>query len=151
MDWLLYNLNEGLLSRIHRSDSKVESLAQLEFFDGCSRKALAAAARLVDFLEFEPGTVLARAGSPAAQVLIVHRGTVEITGEGSGPAMAGKGYLFGEMEALGHLPHSATVIARGSVEVAVIEARDFLQLLDTLPCLALKVLQRVVRQPQKVA
>ena len=55
------------------------------------------------------------------------------------------------MAALSHLYYPETLVAKGSVEVAVIGAQDFLSLLDSLPCLALKVLERAVKQPERVA
>ncbi|HEX2054365.1 MAG TPA: cyclic nucleotide-binding domain-containing protein [Actinomycetota bacterium] len=152
MDWTTAKeLNDELLFRLHRGDPKVERLAGLAFFDGCSRRALSGAARLVDFVEAKAGTVLARQGTPAAQVLILVKGAVEVTKPGSDPRTAAKGEVFGEMAALSRLPHPETLVAQGPVEVAVIGVQNFLALLDSQPCLALKVLERAVKQPQRVA
>lgn len=155
MDWrtagLARELNDELLSRLHRPDAKVERLAALDFFDGCSRRALTRAARLVDFVPAEAGTVLAREGAPAAQVLILARGALAVTRTGAEARTAAKGEVLGEMAALSHLHYPETLVARGPVEVAVIGAREFLSLLDSLPCLALKVLERAVKQPTRVA
>ena len=137
-----------LLHLMHRSDGKIERLARLELLEGCSRKALSAAARLVDFVQVEPGTVLVREGMTAGQVVWVSCGKVSVSREGQEVHVAGKGAVFGEMAALGRLPYSETAVSLSYAEVAVIEARDYPSLLNTEPCLALKVLERAVRQPQ---
>lgn len=151
MDWTTpKGWTEGLTALMQKADGKTARLAELEFFDGCSRKALATAARLVDFIHVEPATVLAREGRLAGQVLIVSSGKVTVERSGGEVEIAGKGTLFGEMAALGHLPYPETVAAQGYAEVAVIGAREFRHLLDSAPCLALKVLERITRQ-QRVA
>ena len=151
MDWTApRDWNGGLLALIQRTDGKIERLAELDFFDRCSRRALAQAARRVDFIPVQPGTVVVGEGTPARQVLIVARGKLRVLRPGTEEAVAGKGEVFGEMAALSHLPYSETLVAAGHAEVAVIGAREFLDLLEALPCLALKVLQRAVR-PRQVA
>ncbi|CAN5897029.1 hypothetical protein BH23ACT12_BH23ACT12_08370 [soil metagenome] len=152
MDWTIgRDWNEGFLTLIKRPDGKIERLAALSLFDNCSRKKLAAIARMVDFVQIEPGTTVIGAGGSAVQVVIVSRGTLQILKDGAGAGFAGKGEIFGEMEALGHLPYSESLIAKGQAEVAIIGAREFLDLLDTAPCLALKVLRRAARRQQQVA
>jgi CRP-like cAMP-binding protein len=152
MDWnLAKELNDGFLTLVHRSDPKLERLAELEYFDGCSRRELAIAARLLDYVQADSGTVVVAEGAPAAQVVIVSRGTVRILRQGADAGVASKGEVFGEMAVLSHLPYSETLIAQGSVEVAVIAARDFLDLVTAVPCLAQHVLERVARAWQPVA
>lgn len=152
MDWTLRReWNEGLLTLRHRTDEKLERMAALEIFDGCSRKMLAATARLVDFVQVEAGTVVMRQGTQAGQVVLVSKGKLRIERDGAEAGFAGKDEMFGEMQALGRLPYSESLVAVGSSEVAVIGVRDFLDLLDTVPCLALKVLQRAAQRQQQVA
>lgn len=152
MDWnLAKELNDGLLTLVHRSDPKLERLAELEYFDGCSRRELAIAARVVDYVQADSGTVVVDEGTRAGQVVIVSRGNVRILRQGAEAGVASKGEVFGEMAAISHLPYSETLIAQGSVEVAVIAARDFLDLVTAVPCLAQRVLERVARAWQPVA
>jgi CRP-like cAMP-binding protein len=152
MDWTIgRDWNEGFLTLIQRSDGKIERLAALSLFDGCSRKKLSTIARLVDFVQVAPGTAVITEGAPAEQVVIAGRGSLQIVRDGLGAGLAAKGTVFGEMEAIGHLPYSEGLVAQGHAEVAVIGARDFLDLLDSVPCLALKILQRAARRQQQVA
>ncbi|HEX2178412.1 MAG TPA: cyclic nucleotide-binding domain-containing protein [Actinomycetota bacterium] len=152
MDWnLAKELNEGFLTLVHRSDPKLERLAELEYFDGCSRRELAIAARMVDYVQAESGTVVVDEGTRAGQVVIVSRGKARILRQGAQAGVATKGEVFGEMAVLSHLPYSETLVAQGSVEVAVIAARDFLDLVTAVPCLAQRVLERVARAWQPVA
>ncbi len=111
---------------------------------------MSTAARLIDFVHVEPGTILAREGEVARQILLVTYGNVLVRHDGIDEGTAGKGALFGEMAALSHLRYPQTVIALGYTEVAVIGARDFLHLLDSAPPLALKVLERAAGR-QRVA
>ncbi|MEX0789711.1 MAG: cyclic nucleotide-binding domain-containing protein [Actinomycetota bacterium] len=152
MDWTIgRDWNEGILTLIQRPNGKIERLAALSLFDHCSRKKLAAIARLVDFVQVEPGAKVIREGEPAAQVVIVSRGTLQIQRDGAGAGLAGKGEIFGEMEVLGRLPYSESLIAKNRAEIGIIGAREFLDLLETAPCLALKVLRRAARGRQEVA
>lgn len=152
MDWTISReWNEGLLTLRHRTDEKIERMAALAIFDGCSRKMLATIARLVDFVQVEAGTEVIRQGAYADQVVIVSKGRLRIERDGAETGYAGKGEMFGEMQALRRLPYPESLVATGSSEVAVIGAREFLDLLDTVPCLALKVLQRAAQRQQQVA
>lgn len=152
MDWTLSkDWNEGFLTLRQRSDGKIEKLAALSLFDGCSRKKLATIARLTDFVEIEAGTIVTHEGRPADQIVIVGRGKLQVLRQGAGAGYAGKGEVFGVLEVLSRLPYSETLVAQRGAEVAVIGAGDFLDLLNAVPCLALRVLQRVARRPEKVA
>lgn len=152
MDWTVSrDWSEGLLTLRHRTDDKIERLAALAIFDGCSRRMLATVARLVDFVQVEAGSVVTRQGVPADQVVVIAKGRLRIERDGAEAGFAGRGEMFGEMEALGRLPYSESLVATGSSEVAVIGAREFLDLLDTVPCLALRVLQQAAHRDQQVA
>jgi CRP-like cAMP-binding protein len=152
MDWTISReWNEGLLTLRHRTDEKIERMAALAIFDGCSRKMLATIARLVDFVQVEAGDVVMREGAYADQVILISKGRLRIERDGAEAGYAGKGEMFGEMQVLSRLPYSESLVAVGSSEVGVIGVRDFLDLLDTVPCLALKVLQRAAQRQQQVA
>ncbi len=134
MDWTLSkDWNEGFLTTRQRSDGKIEKLAALSIFDGCSRKKLATIARLTDFVLVSPGTVILREGEPATQVVIMSQGRLQVQRRGGGAGSAGKGDVFGEIEVLSRLPYSETLVAQSSSEVAVIGAGDFLDLLNRFP------------------
>ena len=148
LDWIhSREWGDGFLRLMHRTDGKVERLARLPILEGCSRKALGAAARVADFVHVEPGAVLVREGMTAGQVVLVSCGKVLVRRGGHEVAAAGKGAVFGDFAVLSRLPYSETVVAEGFAEVAVIEGRAFLSLLNTLPCLALKILERAVNRP----
>ena len=152
MDWnLARELNDGIATLLHRADPKLVRLAELEYFDGCSRRELNIASRLIDYVEADPGTTVIAEGGPAGQVVIVSKGTLQVIRQGIDAGTARKGEVFGEMAVLSHLPYSETLVAQGRVEVAVIGARDFLDLVTAVPCLAHRVLERVARAWQPVA
>lgn len=148
---MVKEVRTGIYALLHRSDPKIERLAEISLFDGCSRRELAGIARSVDFVHADAGSELNRAGTPADQVLIVAAGSVRVS-PNTGPEFIGaKGAVFGEMAVLSRLPYSETLVARGPVEVAVISGGDFRGLLDSVPCLARKVLQRAVKGLRRVA
>ncbi len=152
MDWTLTrDWNEGFLTLRQRTDGKIEKLAALSLFDGCSRRNLAAIARVTDFVTMAGGTIVSTEGRAADQIVIVNRGKLQVLRQGADAGYAGKGEVFGELEALSRLPYAETLVAQSCAEVAVIGSRDFLDLLNLVPRLALKVLRRVARRQQMVA
>jgi CRP-like cAMP-binding protein len=77
---------------------------------------------------FEPGAVLLEQYQHTGRLLVLLEGEVEVTRDGVRVARAAEpGACFGEMSALLHRTHTATVRATTSVAVAVIDnPREFL-------------------------
>ena len=122
-----------------RADSKVELIRGLPLFELCSKRDLRRIAALADERTLEPGTELIRQGEPGSEFYVVVEGEIEVRRGGRRVASLGPGSFVGEIALLSRSPRTATVIATTPLRVLAIEGRSFVELLDSLPELWLKV------------
>jgi CRP-like cAMP-binding protein len=74
---------------------------------------------------------------------VVRSGTVAIIASGTILENVGPNGIFGEMSLIDGSPRSATAIAREPTEVAVIDEKSFLYLVQKNPAFALDLLRRL--------
>jgi CRP/FNR family cyclic AMP-dependent transcriptional regulator len=122
-----------------RADARVELIRRLPLFELCSKRDLRRIASLADERRVEPGTELIREGEPGTEFYVVVEGEVDVRRRGRRIARLGVGSFVGEIALLSRSPRTATVIAATPLRVLAISGRDFVDLLDTLPELWLKV------------
>jgi cAMP-dependent protein kinase regulator len=122
-----------------RADTRVDLIRGLPLFELCSKRDLRRIAALAEEREIEAGTELIREGEPGAEFYVVVEGAVEVRRRGRRVARLGAGSYVGEIALLSRSPRTATVVAASPLRVLVISGRDFVQLLDSLPDLWLKV------------
>ena len=122
-----------------RADTKVELLRDLPLFELCSKRDLRRIAALGEERTIDAGTELIREGEPGAEFFVVVEGEVEVRRRGRRIARLGEGSYVGEIALLSRSPRTATVIASTPLRVLAIAGRDFVQLLDTMPELWLKI------------
>jgi CRP/FNR family transcriptional regulator, cyclic AMP receptor protein len=122
-----------------RADARVELIRRLPLFELCSKRDLRRIASLADERRVEPGTELIREGEPGTEFYVVVEGEVDVRRRGRRIAQLGAGSFVGEIALLSRSPRTATVIAATPLRVLAISGRDFVDLLDTLPELWLKV------------
>ncbi|HET9287339.1 MAG TPA: cyclic nucleotide-binding domain-containing protein [Gaiella sp.] len=122
-----------------RADARVELIRRLPLFELCSKRDLRRIASLADERGVEPGTELIREGEPGTEFYVVVEGEVDVRRRGRRIARLGAGSFVGEIALLSRSPRTATVIAATPLRVLAISGRDFVDLLDTLPELWLKV------------
>ncbi len=122
-----------------RADARVELIRRLPLFELCSKRDLRRIASLADERRVEPGTELIREGEPGTEFYVVVEGEVDVRRRGRRIARLGAGSFVGEIALLSRSPRTATVIAATPLRVLAISGRDFVDLLDTLPELWLKV------------
>jgi CRP-like cAMP-binding protein len=79
------------------------------------------------------GRVLASEGAPPREFLAVVSGHAGITRAGQPERMIGPGQWFGEVDLLARAVFSSTLTALSEIDVLVIERREFLTLLDSIP------------------
>jgi CRP-like cAMP-binding protein len=121
-------------------DDKVELLKGIPLFAECSKKDLRDIARLTDEVGYDVGAVLIREGERGSEVFVVIDGTLEVSRDGEGNlAEVGAGQVVGEIALLSNQPRSATVSAGSPVRVLRIGGGDFVELLERMPLLWLKV------------
>jgi CRP-like cAMP-binding protein len=80
-----------------------------------------------------------REGEPGTEFYVVVDGQVDVRRRGRRIARLSEGSYVGEIALLSCSPRTATVVAATPLRVLVIAGRDFVELLDSLPELWLKV------------
>jgi CRP/FNR family transcriptional regulator, cyclic AMP receptor protein len=124
-------------------NQKVELLKRTPLFSGCSKAELGALATMADELDLREGTVLTREGKPGREFFVLIEGTVAVTRDGKTIAELGAGDWFGEISLLTQTPRTATVTATSPLRVLVVTDRAFRRVVEAMPSIALKVLEKV--------
>jgi CRP-like cAMP-binding protein len=118
-------------------------------FAGLTKRQLAAVAKLVDHMSFDPGAVLVKELDVGRRLIIIRSGTAEVrrqvfvapedlaTGVGAETsrrvATVGPGDVVGELSLIDGRPTSASVVADTELETLVIYATRFKKLLGSMP------------------
>lgn len=98
-------------------------------------------AKATDEVHLEDGAVLTTQDNRSSEAFVVVSGTVEAKRNGRKIADLGPGAMIGELGLLDRGPRTATVTAKGPVDVLVIGPREFAGLLDDVPSLNHKLLR----------
>lgn len=122
-----------------RADTKVELIRGLPLFELCSKRDLRRIAGLAEERTLETGSELIREGEPGTEFYVVVEGEIEVRRGTRRVARLGAGSFVGEIALLSRSPRTATVVAVTPLRVLAIEGRSFVDLLDSLPELWLKV------------
>jgi CRP-like cAMP-binding protein len=122
-----------------RADRRVELIRGLPLFELCSKRDLRRIAALADERDLDAGTELIREGEPGSEFYVVVEGEIDVRRGTRRVAQLGAGSFVGEIALLSRSPRTATVVATTRLRVLAIEGRDFVELLDSLPELWLKV------------
>jgi CRP/FNR family cyclic AMP-dependent transcriptional regulator len=125
---------------LHRN-RKVELIADVPLFGGCTKKHLQQLAGIADEIDLREGKVLTRQGSTGREFFILLEGEVEVTKDGKTVNRLGPGEFFGEMALIGHQPRSATVVASTPIHALVMTEMNFKRLLRDNPDISIKVLE----------
>jgi len=136
--------------RTSRAEDLIASSDLFSTLDPAVRRRLAAGARQ---LYFDDGERLVVEGDSGDSLILLSRGTVSVTkrpGDGRAGAITlaelGPGSYFGEMSLLTGAPRSATVSARGPVEVFVLDREALAPILDDDPAIAEILSQRLAER-----
>ena len=122
-----------------RSKAKTDLLKSVPLFEHCSRRDLGRIAEITDEVAAEDGEVLITEGDRGRDFFVIISGEVEVRRKGRKVATLGPGTFFGEMALLSNQPRTATVSAVSPLRLLVIADRAFVDLLDAMPELWLKV------------
>jgi CRP-like cAMP-binding protein len=120
---------EDGMRHVH-SDERVELLKGVWLFERCTRKELAALARLATPVVVEQGRVLAKEGTPGKEFVVVVDGVASATVDGEEIGQVGPGSFFGDLALLDAGPRTATVRADTPMLVLVLDRSEFNSLLD---------------------
>ena len=122
-----------------KADTKVELIRHLPLFELCSKRDLRRIAALAVEREIDEGSELIREGEPGTEFYVVVDGEIDVRRRGRRVASLGAGSYVGEIALLSRSPRTATVVATTPLRVLAIAGRDFVELLDSIPELWLKV------------
>jgi CRP-like cAMP-binding protein len=122
-----------------KADAKVELIRHLPLFELCSKRDLRRIAALAVEREVDEGSELIREGEPGTEFFVVVEGEIDVRRRGRRVASLGAGSYVGEIALLSRSPRTATVVATTPLRVLAIAGRDFVELLDGIPELWLKV------------
>jgi CRP-like cAMP-binding protein len=122
-----------------RSKARTDLLKSVPLFEHCSRRDLARIAAITDEMAVADGDVLITEGDRGREFFVIISGDVEVRRKGRKVASLGPGTYFGEIALLSQKPRTATVTAVTPLRLLVIADRAFVDLLDAMPELWLKV------------
>jgi CRP/FNR family cyclic AMP-dependent transcriptional regulator len=122
-----------------RRDAKLDLIKGTPLFAHCSKKDLQRIGQIADEVDLRQGKVLIQEGDRGREFFVIVSGEVEVRRKGRKVATLGPGSFVGEMALLSKIPRTATVTAVTPLDVLVITDLAFLDLLDRVPELWLKV------------
>lgn len=127
----------GFLAEIRRRDFIVNygMVARVPAFAGLDGAALAELVSLLRARKFPPDTIIIRKGDEGDSMYFIASGEVEVVLPHSTVRLQ-EGDFFGEVAVLGRIKRTATVIARRSSELLVLDAADVVKFMDQNPRVA---------------
>ncbi|HSP28981.1 MAG TPA: cyclic nucleotide-binding domain-containing protein [Ilumatobacteraceae bacterium] len=135
------------MAEISRGET-VRMLEAVPLFSGLNKRQLAAVAKVVDHMTFEPGAVLVKEMDVGRRLIIIREGTAEVIRQGfvAGDsakgveqgasrrlATVGPGDVVGELSLIDGRPTSAAVVADTRLETLVLYGTRFRKLLTSMP------------------
>jgi voltage-gated potassium channel len=139
-------IGRGFYDEIRRRDFVVTfaMVAQVPLFSHLDASSIAQLVGILRARSVPDGTTIIRKGDRGDAMYLIASGSVVVDSP-SGKARLTEGDFFGEMALLSREPRSATVTSVGATDLLVLDADDFLHLLDRLPDIGAKV-QLVAQQ-----
>lgn len=121
------------------SDPRVQQLASVAVLDGTSASDRAKMCRLTTALALHAGDRLCSQGAYAQEVFLILSGEVAVYCDNIEVGVVHAGGIIGEMAFAGAVIRSATVVALTDIDVLVLNASEFRQLLENFPRVAANV------------
>jgi CRP/FNR family cyclic AMP-dependent transcriptional regulator len=126
-----------------RHDAKTDLLKSVPLFSGCSKQELRELASVADEIDLREGTSLTKEGAAGREFVVIVEGTAEVTKDGRKVAELGPGDWLGEIALITKSPRTATVTASTPVRILVVTDRAFRQVVEQMPGIAIKVLEKL--------
>ncbi len=123
--------------------------ASVPLFSGCSKKELRLIAKSAVVETRAPGATLVTEGEPGQRAFVVLQGTCRVIRRGRKVGTVGEGGVVGELSLLTGAPRNATVVAHTALEVAILDRREFIALLEASPSIGHKLLQVLAARLQQ--
>jgi CRP-like cAMP-binding protein len=123
-----------------------EELRAIPLFEDLSEAGLEHLVACAGEIECEPGQVLAVPGDPGSGMYIVLEGEVSVEIRGGFHAELGPGNFFGEIALLVPSGRVARVRAATKARCLSVPRKDALELLESEPSLAIRMLRELARR-----
>lgn len=128
----------------------IRLLGRVPLFAGLSQAHLRALAQLAEEVEYSPGRMIVRTGTPGVAFYVIVEGAAKVVRGKIASAKAtwtlGPGDFFGELALLDGGPRTASVVAETRLTTIRIERTPFRQMLRSEPDIALKLLEAMARR-----
>ncbi|MBO0741572.1 MAG: cyclic nucleotide-binding domain-containing protein [Hyphomicrobiaceae bacterium] len=133
-------IGRGFYEEIRRRDFVVTfaMVARVPLFARLDAAAIADLVAILRARTVPSGTTIIRRGDRGDAMYLIASGRVEVE-SAAGKVVLDEGEFFGEMALLSREPRSATVTSLRSTDLLVLDADDFLRLVDRLPDIGAKV------------
>ena len=118
----------------------LEHLRNVSLFQGCSTKELDRIAKASEEVKMAAGSLIVDQGQTGREAFVVLSGTVTVRRNGKKVGSFGAGTVVGELSLLDHGPRTATVTCDTDCELLLLDQRNFIGVLDSVPTLAHKLL-----------
>ena len=128
-----------------RRSGKAALLRRVPLFGELSGKHIAQIERLVDEIMVPAGKRLAVAGQHGQELVVIVEGHARVTVGRRRTVRLGPGDFWGEMSLVDGGPRSATVESASEMRLLVVGGREFSELLERAPVIAIKIM-RVLSQ-----
>jgi voltage-gated potassium channel len=124
----------GFLAEIRRQDFNVNygMVARVPAFDGLDAAALAELASLLRARRIPRDSIIIRKGDEGDSMYFIASGEVEVVLPHTAVTLR-EGDFFGEIAVLGRVKRTATVIARSTCELLVLDAADVVKFMEQNP------------------
>lgn len=126
-----------------RNDAKIDRLAGSPLFAGLRPRDYEKIAQLCTEVDVPAGRPLCREGEVGQEFFVLESGSVSVTVGGREVSRLGPGDFFGELALLDAGPRNATVTAEDDVKVLVLSRREFMDLLEEEPIVAVRMLPAI--------
>ena len=133
-------IGRGFYEEIRRRDFIVTfaMVAQVPLFSHLDAASIAELVGILRARSVPAGTTIVRKGDRGDAMYLIAGGAVDVDAP-SGKVRLQEGDFFGEIALLSREPRSATVTAIRATDLLILDADDFLHLLDRLPDIGAKV------------
>ena len=126
-----------------RKNAKLELLASIPLFSGCSRRELEQIGAIADETNVPADRTLIEQHEPAHEFFALIEGTADVRRNGRKVKAMSSGDFFGEIALIAKTPRTATVTTTSPARLLVIRGRDFDRVLSEAPSIAVKILRQL--------
>lgn len=127
-------------------DGKVELLKKIPLFSRLDKHALQQVAQIADEIDLPAGKEMATEGDRGREFFVLLKGEAHVTKGGRQINTMKEGDFFGEIALVTKMPRTATVTAKGDVDVLVITERAFDELLKKEPAIGRAVAEALAER-----